>query len=318
MFTARVVKKHWILCITRTGANPSARLLNFGKNHEWQFAHISEQGDFVLINSLKELYLIQWDAHTTEFKLGNRIVLPKGISHGYSENQRLYMFDRAGDIYSQTFDELRRLIEENQTTDEICHDILLETSNFCAFLDVTYGNLLGHEVVAFSDQYYKIRAIERKDYHRMLMTTSLRTRYAETLYIYQNKGLLVYYDDGKMQYLDEEEILNSVNQDINYVSHPFVGHLKMYSMPTSNHILVHCLDSDDVHLCDFNEVKLELTSLRKEAMHANHITFSEVFSAGNHCYMVRVPEKSVETPGDLIEGHGKAFDLLPEKIDIAL
>lgn len=312
MFKARIVNKHWILCMGESSSSPVAKLISFGKNHEWSFAHISKEGEFVVINALKELFLLKWDSHATEFKLGHRIILPKGVSHGYSENQRLYWFDRSGDIYSQTFDKLRELIANEATRNEICHDIVLETSNFCALVDMTTGNLLGHEVVAISDQYYKIRLIERADYHRMLMTFSVRTRYAENLFIYKNSRLLIYYDDGKMQLLDDKEILHSLNQDINYVSHPFVGHLKFYSLPSSNNILVHCLDTDDVHLCELNEEHLQFSSLMKKSFKGDTTVHSEVTIVGGHAYMVKVPHSAADSE----EESAPVQDLLAEKIEL--
>ena len=233
-----------------------------------------------MVNSLKELYLLKWDSSATEYKLGHRIILPKAVSHGYSENHRLYWFDRSGDIYSQSFDKLRESINNEATRNEICHDIVLETSNFCSLIDMKTGNLLGHEIVAFSDQYYKIRLIERADYHRMLMTISLRTRYAESLFIYKNSKLLVYYDDGKMQLLDDKEILHSANEDKYYVEHPFVGHLAFYTLPDSHNILVHCIDTDEVHLAELNEETLTLATLTKKSYHGEGIAHSEVALVG--------------------------------------
>lgn len=313
MFTAKVVNKHWILCIGQQNHKLVAKLLSFGKNHEWQFAHISSDGDFVLVNALKELFLIQWDPTASHFKLGHRIILPKGITHGFSQNQRLYWFDRAGDIYSQSYERLKSLINNEETRNEICHDMLLETSNFCAILDLTSGNLLGHEVVAFSDQYYKIRLIEKKDFHRMLMTISLRTRYAESLFIYKKTRLLVYYDDSKMQLLDEKEILHSLNQDTNYVTHPFVGHLKFHELPNSNHILVHCLDTDEVHVCELNVDDLKLTSLTKQSFHGEGISQSELQFVDQHGgFIVKVPKTMVDPEKEFKE----VVELLGEKIDI--
>ena len=162
-----------------------ARIVTFGKNHEWQFAHVSHDGHFVLVNALKELYLLKWDFVATEFNLGHRIILPKAVNYGYSELDRLFIFDKAGDIYSQTFEGIRNAIESSENRDGIAKDLTLETSEFCAFTAMATGKLYGRDLVAVSDLYYKIRLLERKDFHRMLMTTSLRTRFAENLFFYK-------------------------------------------------------------------------------------------------------------------------------------
>lgn len=312
MFRVRVVNKHWLMCVGISGSSPVNKLITFGKSHEWTFGHVSKEGDFVVVNSLKELYLLKWDSSATEYKLGHRIILPKAVSHGYSENHRLYWFDRSGDIYSQSFDKLRESINNEATRNEICHDIVLETSNFCSLIDMKTGNLLGHEIVAFSDQYYKIRLIERADYHRMLMTISLRTRYAESLFIYKNSKLLVYYDDGKMQLLDDKEILHSANEDKYYVEHPFVGHLAFYTLPDSHNILVHCIDTDEVHLAELNEETLTLATLTKKSYHGEGIAHSEVALVGGHAYMVKAPQSAVDSDADIVA----VSDLLAEKIDL--
>ena len=293
-----------------------AKIVTFGKNHEWQFAHISQDGHFVLVNALKELYLLKWDFGASEFNLGNRIILPKAISYGYSEFDRVYLFDKAGDIYSESFEKLGHAIESSENRDEIAKDLTLETSEFCAFTSMATGKLYGRDLVAISDLYYKIRLFERKDYHRMLMTTSLRTRFAENLFFYKQRRLLVYYDDSKMQLLDETEILQSTNIDTNYMSHPFVGHLDIKNTDNDNHVLVHALDTNELHLCELKEPDLRLMSLSKKDLKGKDLAHTEVYLNDSKAYVVNVSSHDVETCPEFTEGRGSSKDLLCENIHI--
>ena len=261
MFTSRIIKNGSVLVLGGSKGQQNARLVKFNKDHAWQHVYASDEGFLVLVDSLKHMYVAPWSVETNELNLGQFVVLPKSVSHTYSENGRLFLFDRAGDIYSQSFSELRQAAEKNENKEEILRDLVLETSEFCAFVSVARGRVNGHEVVAVSDQYYKIRLIDKGEFHRLLMSTSLRTRYAENLLIYKETRLLVYYDDGKMQLLDENEIERSLNVDTNYVCHPFVGKLEMWNVPESDLVLVHCADSHEVHLCEVRVPDLRIVSL---------------------------------------------------------
>jgi hypothetical protein len=243
---------------------PLAKVISFNKDHDWQFVHMSEQGHLVLVDSLKQLYLLKWEEQKDQYELGGHITLPKSLSHALSESGKLFMFDKAGDIYSQTFEALQKAIEENDNKQEIIKDLQLETSEFCAMVSVVSGKLAGKEIVAISDQYYKIRLLEKSDFHVLLMSTSLRTRYAENLYCHREKRLLVYYDDGKMQLLDDNEIVHSLNIDTNYMCHPFVGKLEFFNIPKTDLLLVHCKDTHEIHLCEIKDPDLRITSLDKK------------------------------------------------------
>lgn len=294
-YITKIIKNHWILCIGLQSSTPVSRLLTFGPDHHWTFSHISEGGDLVLINQLKHLYLLKYEYAKTEYTLGHKIVLPKIVSHGYSEGGRLYLFDKTGDIYSQTFEQIRQSIADSEDKDGITEDIKLETSNFCSLIAMTTGKLLGHNVVALSDQYYKIRLLERADYHTMLMTTSLRTRFAEALHCHKERRLVVYYDDAKMQLLDENEILKSLNIDTNYVCHPFIGHLAFYELKGSNdRLIIHSLDTNEVHLCELVESDLRISTLAKKSLKADGINHTEISVYNDHVYVTRVPNSCVE------------------------
>lgn len=319
MYSTKIIKKHWILCCGHVLGKPVARLVSFGKDHEWQFAHISQEGDFLLINSLKRLFLIKWNFDAAHLTLGSYVTLPKNISHGYSESKRIFLFDKAGDIYSQTFDKLREEISFPDFKDNITEEIQLETSNFCAAVAMSTGKVLGHEVVAISDQYYKIRLIHRADYHRMLMSISLRTKYAENLVFVNEKRLLVYYVDGKMQLLDDAEILHSSNVDNNYVEHPFLGHLAF--IPVEGHpftMLVHCLDSDELQLAHIDEKGLKIAALSKKSLKAEKTSLTQVFASKNHFAFVRVPDAEVEAPQESADGKGISKELACETVSIDL
>ncbi len=264
MFATKIVQKTAVLVLQASNGAPLAKVIAFNKDHDWQFVHLSDQGHLVLINQLKQLYLLKWEEQKTQYELGGHITLPKSLTHALTENGKLFLFDKAGDIYSQSYEALQKAIEENENKQEITKDLQLETSEFCAMVSVVPGKLGGKEIVAISDQYYKIRLFDRSDYHSLLMSTSLRTRYAENLYCHREKRLLVYYDDGKMQLLDDNEILHSLNIDTNYMCHPFIGKLEFFNISKSDLVLVHCMDTHEIHLCEIKDPDLRITSLDKK------------------------------------------------------
>ena len=264
MFATKIIHKSAVLVLQASKGAPLARVISFNKDHDWQFVHISDQGQVVLINNLKQLFLLKWEEQKIQYELGGHITLPKSLSHALTENGKLFLFDKAGDIYSQTYEALQKAIEENENKQEITKDLHLETSEFCAMVAVVPGKLAGKEILAVSDQYYKIRLFDRSDFHVLLMSTSLRTRYAENLYCHREKRLLVYYDDGKMQLLDDNEILHSLNIDTNYMCHPFVGKLEFFNIPKSDLVLVHCKDTHEIHLCEIKDPDLRISTIDKK------------------------------------------------------
>ena len=308
MFATKIIQKTAVLVVQALNGAPLAKVISFNKDHDWQFAHMSDQGQLILINSLKQLYLLKWEEEKTEYELGGHITLPKSLSHILSENGKLFLFDRAGDIYSQTYEALQKEIEENENKQEITKDLHLEASEFCAMIAVVPGKLAGKEIVAISDQYYKIRLFDRSDFHVLLMSTSLRTRYAENLYCHREKRLLVYYDDGKMQLLDDNEILHSLNIDTNYMCHPFIGKLDFFNIPKSDLVLVHCRDTHEIHLCEIKDPDLRISTLDKKK-------FAEDIFVLVHGHQVFVvPYGRLENPAT--EGHKDESTGLAKKVAV--
>lgn len=276
MFAARILAKSNILCLASNQGKLLTRVLNFGSGQEWTFAHISTCSHLVLVNTLKELYLLNFDISRQEHGLGKKIVLPKGITHGWSEKGVLYLCDRSGDLYSQPFDKLKVEIEENgDKPNEICKDLTLETSNFCQLVSCDLGKVKGTNVFALADQYYKIRLLNRDNLHDMLMTVSLRPRYAENVLIHKERSLIAYYDDGKLQLLNQNEIENSLNEDKNYIAHQLVGKVQLLALK-GDHILVHSLDKQELLLCSLNEGTMTLEIHDKVALDAGKL--NEVLS----------------------------------------
>lgn len=119
-----------------------------------------------------------------------------------------------------------------------------------------------------------------------------------------------------MQLLDESEILHSRNIDTNYMSHPFVGHLDIKNTDNDNHILVHALDSNELHLCELKEPDLRLLSLSKKDLKGKDLAHTEVFVSESKPYFVNVSAHDVETCPDMTEGKGSSKQLLCENIKV--
>lgn len=305
MFAARILAKSNILCLASNQGQVRSRVLSFGTEQEWTFAHISNCSHLVLVNTLKELFLLNFDIARQDHALGKKIVLPKGITHGWSEKGVLYLSDRSGDLYSQPFDKLKLEIEENgDKPNEICKDLTLETSNFCQLVSCDLGKVKGTNVFALADQYYKIRLLNRDNLHEMLMTVSLRTRYAENVLIFKERSLLAYYDDGKLQLLDQTEVENSLNEDKNYIGHQLVGKVQFFALK-DDQILVHSLDRQELLLCTLHEAALTLEINDKVALDAAKLNEVVVLGAGivvastdlNHEGGVSISTKTVNIEG---------------------
>lgn len=298
-FTVKILKKHSVIISglihqAQSKIQPFNGLLHFGTGHEWEFGLVSPAGDIFIVNSLKHLFIVdlakfQSGNSAQAVNLGNWITLPKLPSHGYIENGRFIFFDRAGDIYSQTVQHLKDTLEKGQVTnsDEIYKDLVLETSNFCSLVTLVNGRLHGKEVVAYSDQYYKIRLTLRSDFHRLLMTCSLRTRYADTLHIFKEKYLLTYFDDGKLLLLDEREIvhcLNNLAQEYE-VSHKLVGKASFFDVDGNENLLVvHLHDPNTLHLArlDIKENSRELVILTSLTLEGQNSLYSRLLALGNN------------------------------------
>lgn len=308
-FTVKVLKKHSLLLSglvhhAQSKVEPFNGLLHFGTGHEWEFGLVSPSGDAFIVNSLKHLYILNLTKYNSgkdaqKITLGNWVTLPKLPSHGYIENGRVIIFDRAGDIYSQSVQHLKDTLEKGEVTnsDEIYKDLVLETSNFCCLVTLVTGKLLGKEVVAYSDQYYKIRLSLRSDFHQLLMTCSLRTRYADTLHIFREKYLLTYFDDGKLLLLDERETvqcLNNLAQEYE-VNHKLIGKASFFDVDGQEDlVLVHLHDPDTVHLARLviTETTKELNIVTSLNLGVQNAVSSRLIPLGNNKFQHLVVEQS--------------------------
>lgn len=314
--TTRIFGKSAVLVLPETAGQYNAKLITFKAAQEFQFADLSQNNSLVLVNQKKDLFVNDLSDSTTKISLKNKITLPKGISHGYSENNRLYLFDKAGDIYSQTIEALVKEIESSENKEEITRAIVLETSNFCGLTALNLGVVNNKKVVALADQYYKIRLIERQDFHKMMMTTSLRHRYAESLVLIKNKYLLVHYDDSKLQLLGDEEIKDSLNINDSYLEHQFIGKLDFFSVLDTNFLIVFTKDTQEIHLAELNESGLKLSTVDKIALANDGTAEYHLAVKDDTLYLTTIKESDL-TPNDaLTDSEGDVKELKTEIIKI--
>ena len=91
MFATKIIHKSAVLVLQASKGAPLARVISFNKDHDWQFVHISDQGQVVLINNLKQLFLLKWEEQKIQYELGGHITLPKSLSHALTENGKLFL-----------------------------------------------------------------------------------------------------------------------------------------------------------------------------------------------------------------------------------
>lgn len=162
---------------------------------------------------------------TASFK--SKLKLSKKLTHGWVSGQRFYYWDKFGDIYSLSLEDLYNAPEfvpakvgENAILDTSF--LTQESGNFStltAFSKLTL-NISGEnkQYIALSDEYYKIRLFEFPEMHHLATNLAWRKRFVTGIFPVGLDTLLVLFDDNKFFRIPKSSILEADDTDIVEVS----------------------------------------------------------------------------------------------------
>jgi len=172
---------------------------------------------FLCADNEKHLKIFKVDEQSLEHNLVGEIYMPKKITHGVVEEEKLYFCDKHGDISSVPLQSVR----ESKKSDEA--DILLESGNFCMMTCVrAISNKSGERLFVTGDEYYKIRLFSFPNLHDLRTSISFKKRFVRSLQFWED-DLLVGFDDGSVFRLSKDQLDRSDSIGENELTHLFSG-----------------------------------------------------------------------------------------------